>query len=357
MKKFARTSLLSLAGGLLLAGCGAARPDALLQAQNNLQKAQQDGQIAANAQLPLYEANRSFLRAEQAWKDGAEDEEVRHLAYLVNQRVEVARETARQRSAEAEAQRLAGQREQIVLAARSREAEQARQLAETRAREAEQARQQAELARQQALLSGRDVELARQQALTKAREAETLQQQAEARAKELEALRQQSEARIRELEQARLKAEQAAEQNKKLQEQLSQLKARETERGLELTLSSVLFDFDQATLRPGAERSLAPLVEFLRTNPARQVTIEGHTDNRGSDDYNRRLSQQRADAVRQWFGQHGIAADRIAARGLGKAYPIATNETEAGRQENRRVAIIIANAPERSATGQGAAIR
>lgn len=351
MKKPKKYAIAALVGSLAAASC-AARPDVLQQARSNLQRAQQDQQIAANAQLPLYEANQSYLRAEQAWKDGADDDDVRHLAYLVNQRIEIARQTAQQRLAEAEAQRLASQREQIVLEARSREAEQARQLAEARGREAQQARQMAEQARQQALSSSRDVELARQQALATAREAEIAQQQAEARAKELEALRQQSEARMRELEQARTTAEQAAAQNQKLQEQLAQLQARQTERGLELTLSSVLFDFDKATLLSGAERRLAPLVDFLKSNPTRQVTIEGHTDSRGSDAYNRQLSQQRADAVRAWFAQNGINPDRIVARGMGESYPITTNDTEAGRQENRRVAIIIANAVDQSA-GRG----
>lgn len=337
-----RLTIATAIGGLLLVGCGASRPDALQQARNQLQGAQQDTQVSANAPLPLYEASQSYLRAEQAWQDGAGDDEVKHLAYIVNQKVEIARQAAQQKTAQAETQRLAAERERIVLEARSREAEQARRLAEAHARETLQARQQA-------LLSGRDAEQAREQALAKAREAEIAQQQAEKRAQELDLLRQQSQARVRELEQAQLRAEQAAAQNKKLEQELSELKARQTERGLELTLSSVLFDFDKATLKPGAERSLAPLVDFLTTDSTRRVTIEGHTDSLGSDAYNRQLSQQRAEAVRDWFAQRGIQPDRMTARGLGEDYPIATNATEAGRQENRRVAIIVANPSEQTA--------
>jgi outer membrane protein OmpA-like peptidoglycan-associated protein len=204
------------------------------------------------------------------------------------------------------------------------------------------------MARQQAQMSGRDAELARQEAQARARESELAQKQSETRAQELEALRQQSETRIRELDQARLQAEQAAAQNQKLEVQLSELKARQTERGLELTLSNVLFDFDKATLKPGGERSLGVLVDFLKANPTRRLTVEGHTDSLGADSYNLQLSQQRANAVRDWFTQNSIGADRITAQGMGENYPLASNDSEAGRQENRRVQIIITT-PEQTA--------
>src|SRR4051812_44364366 len=106
-----RFVILSLAGGMIFAGCSSSRPNALEQARTNLQNAQQDAQLSTNAQLPLYEAERAYQRAERAWKDGAENSEVRHLAYLVNQKIEIARQTAQQKLAEAEAQRLASERE------------------------------------------------------------------------------------------------------------------------------------------------------------------------------------------------------------------------------------------------------
>jgi outer membrane protein OmpA-like peptidoglycan-associated protein len=326
-----KVKLISLATAVLLTGCSASRPTVLQQARDNLQKAQQDSQLATNAQLPLYEAAQTYERAEAAWKDGADDTELRHLAYLTNQKIQIAQQTAQQKIAEAESQRLASERERVVLEARTREAEQAKRLAEASAREAE-------ILRQQAQMSGQEAQLA--------------QKQAEARARELEAVRQQSEASMREVEQARQQAEAAAAQNKKLEEQLADLKARQTARGLELTLSSVLFDFDKAALKPGAERGLTVLVEFLKANQDRRLVIEGHTDSLGADSYNLQLSQQRADAVRAWFVQRGVSAERIAAQGLGESYPIAANDSESGRQENRRVQIIISAASERAAGRQ-----
>jgi outer membrane protein OmpA-like peptidoglycan-associated protein len=105
----------------------------------------------------------------------------------------------------------------------------------------------------------------------------------------------------------------------------------------------------KANLKPGATRSLTNVAQFLRENPERQITIEGYTDNVGSDAYNRELSQRRADSVRDFLVQSGISADRITARGLGEEYPVASNDTQAGRQQNRRVQIIIINDNGRNA--------
>jgi outer membrane protein OmpA-like peptidoglycan-associated protein len=313
-----KLAVLCLAGGIILAaGCSASRPNALDEARTNLENAQQDRQLSTQAQLPLYEAARSYERAEKAWKDGASRSEVNHIAYLVNQQIEIARQTAQQKTAEAEAQRLAGERERVILEARTREAD---------------------AARQQAQMSSQEAALSRQEALSKAREAEQA--------------RQESETRMREIEQARKQAEDAAARNTRLEEQLMNLKARQTARGLELTLSNVLFDFDKATLKPGAERALNLLVDFLKANPDRRLTIEGHTDSLGAESYNLKLSQERADAVRAWFVQHNIAGERIVAQGMGENYPVASNDSEAGRQENRRVQIIISASPEQSAASR-----
>ena len=156
-----------------------------------------------------------------------------------------------------------------------------------------------------------------------------------------------------EQEQARAReAEQALARTKQLEQQLADLKARQTDRGLELTLSDVLFEFDKANLTPGALLSLAPLVTFLRENPDQTISIEGHTDSLGSDAYNQQLSQHRAEAVRDFLVQSGISVDRITARGMGKSYPVASNATEAGRQQNRRVEMVISNQEQRTAQQQ-----
>src|SRR5262249_24847016 len=130
--------VVSVAG--LMAGCSTARPDALEEARENLERAQQDPVISKNAEVPLYEARQTYARAEHASDKDSDEKEVRHLAYLTNQKIEIARETAKQKLAEAETQRLAGERERVIVEARTREADAARRLAETRAQEAEAAR-------------------------------------------------------------------------------------------------------------------------------------------------------------------------------------------------------------------------
>jgi outer membrane protein OmpA-like peptidoglycan-associated protein len=107
-----------------------------------------------------------------------------------------------------------------------------------------------------------------------------------------------------------------------------------------VTLGNVLFDFDKSELRTGAMRNLYPLVSFLKDDPSRTAIIEGHTDNVGPPAYNLDLSRRRAEAVRQFLIDSGIAPNRVSARGLGDSYPVASNNTPEGRQMNRRVAIV-----------------
>lgn len=130
------------------------------------------------------------------------------------------------------------------------------------------------------------------------------------------------------------------------QEELDALNAKKTERGIVLTLSNVLFAFDKAELLEGAQRNLDQLASFLAQHPDRKVNIEGFTDSTGSEDYNQNLSYRRADAVKSALQQRGVPARRIHAVGYGEAYPVASNSSEAGRQQNRRVEIIISNAGE-----------
>jgi len=130
-----------------------------------------------------------------------------------------------------------------------------------------------------------------------------------------------------------------------MQRQIDALQAKTTERGIVLTLGDVLFTSGRADLKAGAASNLDRLVTFLGQNPDRTVEIEGHTDNVGSDDYNQDLSQRRADSVRSFLLQRGINSTRVVASGKGEQRPVADNESEGGRQQNRRVEVIIANPP------------
>jgi outer membrane protein OmpA-like peptidoglycan-associated protein len=110
-----------------------------------------------------------------------------------------------------------------------------------------------------------------------------------------------------------------------------------------LTVGDVLFDAGRAELGPGAQRSIDKLAEFLKAYPKRTVLIEGHTDNTGDEDFNVKLSQQRADAVRDKLVAKGIASQRIRTKGYGPKFPVVDNNTPAGRQLNRRVEVVVLN--------------
>ena len=177
----------------------------------------------------------------------------------------------------------------------------------------------------------------------------------EARLRDAEDARGRAEARAKELEQERDLNDRLNAQLRRLQAQVAELQARETERGLILTLGSdLLFDVGHAKLKPGGRRALANLARFMSQHPERKIVIEGFTDASGSPEANKRLSEQRAEAVREALVREGIEPGRIEARGLGAAYPIASNENSGGRQLNRRVEILIGENTSRAATGAGA---
>ena len=134
---------------------------------------------------------------------------------------------------------------------------------------------------------------------------------------------------------------QAAEQAARLQAEIDQLKATPTPRGLVLTLGDVLFDTGKSELKPGAARKMDQLAQFLSEHPNRRVEIDGFTDSVGSDSYNEELSLNRADSVKSALLARGIDGSRIATEGYGKAFPVATNNDPSGRQQNRRVEVVI----------------
>ena len=152
-------------------------------------------------------------------------------------------------------------------------------------------------------------------------------------------------------ERARLEADQAKRDKEEMQQRLfvslsEILETRREARGLIVSLSDVLFDFNKATLKPGAREKLAKLAGILLAYPGNyRIEIEGHTDAVGTDEYNLKLSQDRAESVRYFIVQSGIAENRIlGTRGFGEVRPVATNDTPEGRQMNRRVEIVIADA-------------
>ncbi|MEQ8514599.1 MAG: OmpA family protein [Chromatocurvus sp.] len=224
---------------------------------------------------------------------------------MADRKVSIAEARATTRYAEAQRVRLGEQRDEARLQARTREAD--------------AARREASLARSEAARARDETEMARNDAAT-ARSAAEAAQRAE-------------------METAAETAREAAE----YQRQISALQAETTERGLVLTLGDVLFATGSAELQSGGNRNLDRLVAFLNEYPERTVLIEGHTDNVGNAEYNRGLSQRRADSVRSYLIQQGIPSQSLSASGIGLARPIADNDTPGGRQQNRRVEIVIEN--------------
>ena len=215
-------------------------------------------------------------------------------------------EAARRAAAETQAQEAARQREEAMRAeqeAQARAAEQQRQ-----AEEAAKARQEAEAARQTALQQQQAAEAARQQA-----------------------------------EQQRLQAEREKEEMRaRLLQQLNTvLETRDTQRGLIVNMSDVLFDSGQATLRPAAREKLAKISGIVLAYPGLKLQVEGHTDSVGSDAYNQKLSEKRANNVRDYLIKQSVPEDVITAMGFGKADPVADNKTAKGRQLNRRVEMVV----------------
>jgi outer membrane protein OmpA-like peptidoglycan-associated protein len=153
------------------------------------------------------------------------------------------------------------------------------------------------------------------------------------------------EAREREVGSARMDADAARMQAAALQAEIDAMNARSTDRGLVLTLGDVLFETAKADLKAGAVADLDQLATFLSKYPDRSVVIEGHTDSVGGEDYNLGLSQRRAESVRAYLMRQGVDRSRVTTQGMGESVPVATNESAGGRQQNRRVEIIVSNPP------------
>ena len=285
------------AAAVLLVACASTPPNspALNEARALYNQAVNDVSTARAAPLELRNAQQALQQAEAALKAGDDPSAVDHYAYLARQRAATAMQAGVIARSEQSATASTADRTRIVMEARTSEAE-------ARTREAEASNAAAQRARDQALVS----------------RMEAGQQQAAA-------------------DTARARAA-------KLQQELTALQAQQTERGIVLTLGDVLFDTGRAELKSGAFSTVDRLATFLRENPERRVAIEGHTDAVGSDTSNLSLSQRRADAVRAALVSRGIDGTRITAQGMGEAVPVASNDTAEGRQRNRRVEVIIANA-------------
>ena len=271
-----------------LSGCNSTTHNAsLADAHANYNNASINPNVTNLAALELKEAGDSLSKADTALSKGEDAAKVDHLAYLANQKVAIAQETARRKTAEQAVANAAANRTQASLDARTAEADAAnRQVASMK----KTAEQQAE-------------ELA-------AANANTANDQA-------------------------LIALQVT--------QLKELNARQTKRGLVITLGDVLFGINKSQLKSGGIRNVQKLAGFLKEYPKHKVLIEGYTDSTGDSNHNQNLSERRANAVQTALVDAGIGSDRITTRGYGEEFPVASNDSATSRQLNRRVEVIISD--------------
>lgn len=249
---------------------------------------------------------------------------------------------AQHRKEEAEARRRA-ELEREVEAARRERAEAEKMKAELATAQEAQRRAEAEAARARAMVQEEQSRRLADEA--RMREEEAKKSAEAARMREEEAKKREAEAR-QGAEQSRLAAEQAAREKAEMRAKLLQqfnavLETRDTERGLVVNMGDVLFDSGRFTLRQLAREKLARLAGIALSYPGLKLEAEGHTDNVGSEALNQKLSEQRANAVREYLLSQGIPADKLTSIGKGFAVPVGDNKTVTGRQQNRRVELIV----------------
>jgi outer membrane protein OmpA-like peptidoglycan-associated protein len=290
-------------------------------------------------------ATRLLTDAEQAQARHRNTNEVMMPARQAVQTSEDARLIALQRQeeeAQAQQRAAAKQREDAALD-RARSEESARKQAEIDRLTAEAARLSAERDRAAAEAARQAADAARLAADSQAQQARALAEQAARDKAAAEAARAAAESARVAAEANAAKAErEKAELRDQLRQQLNQiLETRESARGLIVNLSDVLFDTGSANLKPGAREKLAKVAGILLSHRGLKLQVEGHTDSVGSEDYNQRLSENRASSVRTYLVEQGIAANSIGTAGFGETSPVASNDTAAGRQQNRRVELIV----------------
>jgi outer membrane protein OmpA-like peptidoglycan-associated protein len=314
-----------LALALLTACSTAPKKDlALERVRAQLEQLKADNDLAGYAPLALGEAERSLRNAEQA--TGNENYRV-HLIYMAERRIQIARAMAQREQLLLETDVLENERTEMIIKASRLEAAQAREEAEramlqsaATAEDASRAREEAERALNQEAESARSAEMAREEADQARRLAESRASEAELARREAELLNQQAES---------------------LRRQLENLQLRETESGVVITLGDVLFRSNESELREDARSSLVEVVDLLQTEPDKKIRIEGHTDSVGNAEFNLKLSESRANSVRDALIDLGVSAERVTAIGLGEDFPISSNDTEEGRSRNRRVDVIL----------------
>lgn len=293
--KHSTVSIAVVVSAVLLTACASTpkRVEQLDQAHADVEALAADPLVQQAASQELSNARKSLEGADVAMKKG-DREQVLHYSYLASQQAQTGQERLTEARAKQEVAKGESERNRVLLESRTHEAEAAKIVAEQQAAAAQAQAQQANAARQEA---------------------------------------------------------EAA------QKQLADLQAKQTDRGMVLTLGDVLFDTAAATLKPGAAATLDRVAGFMKDNDGTKVIVEGHTDSRGSAEYNQQLSERRAQSVADALAFRGIDRSRVEAVGRGKELPVASNDNAAGQQQNRRVELIFSDASGKFASGATTSLR
>ena len=288
---------LVFAGAVALAGCSTVptTTPTLDEARADFVAANNNPQVATYAPNEFKQASDALDRANQAAAQRESLDTIDRLAYVAKQRIATAQEVAKSKAAEAEIANASRERDRVQLEARTAEADRAK-------RDAASAQAQAQAAQAQA-------------------------QDAQAQAAAAQA-----------------QAAQQADRAARLEALLVELHAQKTERGMVVTIGDVLFATDRAELNANGMATVKKLAEIMTQNPDRTVMVEGFTDSTGTAAHNKDLSERRAASVAQALVGLGVPRERIGMRGYGEAFPVASNDTAANRQLNRRVEIVLSNA-------------
>jgi outer membrane protein OmpA-like peptidoglycan-associated protein len=282
------TILMGLLAVSIISGCNTVQHNSsLTAAHNEYSSAFVNPQVTGMAAVELKDASDSLNKADEALSKGESAVTVNHLAYIASQKVAIAQEVAKQKMAELAVTNAGANRNEVRL--------------EARTLEADAAKQQAAMAQENAV--------------------------------------QQTAA----LAAAAAKSEQDQTLIAKQEQQLKELNAKTTKRGLVITLGDVLFNINKAQLKSGGVRSVQKLADFLQQYPQHKVLIEGYTDSTGSNKLNQELSERRANAVKTALIHMGVSNERISTNGYGETFPVVSNDTAENRKLNRRVEIIISD--------------
>ena len=283
---------------ILLSACASVppRPAGSAEVRAKLTQLQSNPELASRAVVGMKDAELAVAAAEAPEKDKNLSA---HRVFMADRKVAIARASAETQLAEDQRKTLSEQRERSRLDSRTREADAANAAAVVARADSAQQKSAADDARGAASAAQEATRNAEQQAAA-------------------------------------------------LQLQLDAMNAKPTDRGLVLTLGDVLFATGRADLKAAVSGNLNKLITFLNEYPSRTVMIEGFTDNVGSEDSNQGLSQRRADSVKAYLVGQGVGPVRLTAIGKGETSPVADNQSESGRQQNRRVDVIISNPPAAS---------